>query len=112
GGQGRQALEGRGPTPKAEDRPYHVAYKKKQLKERSEAKREARERSRAGQAATFADEGGSTRRVAPKPISGRTSKPGVDVPEMMGGRNSVVEALRADIPAIALYIARGIEADE
>ncbi|HRQ01068.1 MAG TPA: 23S rRNA (guanosine(2251)-2'-O)-methyltransferase RlmB, partial [Terrimesophilobacter sp.] len=23
GGQGRQALEGKGPTPKAEDRPYH-----------------------------------------------------------------------------------------
>ena len=27
GGHGRQALEGRGPTPKAEDRPYHKAYK-------------------------------------------------------------------------------------
>ncbi|NCV81551.1 MAG: 23S rRNA (guanosine(2251)-2'-O)-methyltransferase RlmB, partial [Actinobacteria bacterium] len=23
GGHGRKALEGRGPTPKAEDRPYH-----------------------------------------------------------------------------------------
>ena len=27
GGNGRQALEGRGPTPKAEDRPYHKAYR-------------------------------------------------------------------------------------
>ena len=29
GGQGRQALEGRKPTPKAEDRPYHPAGKRK-----------------------------------------------------------------------------------
>jgi 23S rRNA (guanosine2251-2'-O)-methyltransferase len=29
GGHGRQALEGRGPTPKAEDRPYHKAFKAK-----------------------------------------------------------------------------------
>ena len=29
GGKGRQALEGRGPTPKAEERPYHVAAKRK-----------------------------------------------------------------------------------
>ena len=26
GGHGRKALEGKGPTPKAEDRPYHKAY--------------------------------------------------------------------------------------
>ena len=34
GGQGRQALEGRKPTPKAEDRPYHPAGKAKAAKER------------------------------------------------------------------------------
>ena len=33
GGKGRRALEGRGPTPKAEDRPYHVAHKRKQRAE-------------------------------------------------------------------------------
>ena len=27
GGHGRKALEGKGPTPKAEDRPYHKAFK-------------------------------------------------------------------------------------
>lgn len=113
GGQGRQALEGKGPTPKAEDRTYHVAFKKKQLKERSQAKQEAREKGRTARASAFSDDSAAgTRRSAPKPISGRSSKPGVDVPEMMGGRNSVVEALRAEIPAIALYIARGIETDE
>lgn len=30
GGRGRKALKGRGPTPKAEDRVYHKAYKAKQ----------------------------------------------------------------------------------
>ncbi len=39
GGHGRKALEGKGPTPKAEERTYHKAYKNKQLAERSAAKR-------------------------------------------------------------------------
>ena len=34
GGQGRQALEGKKPTPKAEDRPYHPAGKRKAAGER------------------------------------------------------------------------------
>ena len=34
GGHGKQALEGRGPTPKAEDRPYHKAYKAKAAAEK------------------------------------------------------------------------------
>ena len=37
GGQGAQALEGRKPTPKAEDRPYHPAGKRKAAKERFDA---------------------------------------------------------------------------
>ncbi len=41
GGHGRKALEGKGPTPKAEDRPYHKAYKSKQAAERAAAKRPA-----------------------------------------------------------------------
>ena len=34
GGHSRKALEGKGPTPKAEDRPYHVAHKRKVAAER------------------------------------------------------------------------------
>src|SRR5690606_38120894 len=34
GGLGRKALEGRGPTPKAEDRSWHVAGKRKAAQER------------------------------------------------------------------------------
>ncbi|WP_326562221.1 23S rRNA (guanosine(2251)-2'-O)-methyltransferase RlmB [Micromonospora sp. NBC_01796] len=47
-------------------------------------------------------------RVAP----GRKSNPAKDVPELLVGRNPVVEALRANVPATALYIAQGIEIDD
>ncbi|WP_431711160.1 23S rRNA (guanosine(2251)-2'-O)-methyltransferase RlmB [Glutamicibacter uratoxydans] len=80
GGKGRSSLEGRGPTPKAEDRPYHKAYRAKQLADRSSAKRPAR-------------------------------RPKVNA-EMVTGRNSVVEALRAAIPAKALHIAVRIDVDD
>ena len=42
GGNGKQALEGRGPTPKAEDRKNHKAFKMKQAAERK-AKAHAQE---------------------------------------------------------------------
>lgn len=35
-----------------------------------------------------------------------------DTPELLVGRNPVVEALRAEIPCTALYVAVGIESDE
>jgi 23S rRNA (guanosine2251-2'-O)-methyltransferase len=34
GGHGRRKLEGKGPTPKAEDRVYHAAHKRKVAAER------------------------------------------------------------------------------
>jgi len=37
GGRIRRGLEGRGPTPKAEDRPYHKAYAAKQARDRRSA---------------------------------------------------------------------------
>jgi len=96
GGQGRQALEGRGPTPKAEDRPYHPAGKRKAAQERYLAaggKRAAPERQPGQQ--------GRQRRSG--------SGEGIEV---VTGRNSVLEALRARIPATALYVAARIELDE
>lgn len=94
GGQGRQALEGRGPTPKAEDREYHPAYKARVLAERAAAKR-AGSGNRSNTAA-----GSSARR------------PKGDDTELVTGRNSVVEALRANIPATTLYIAARTEMDD
>jgi 23S rRNA (guanosine2251-2'-O)-methyltransferase len=97
GGQGRQALEGKKPTPKAEDRPYHPAGKRKAAQER------------------FVAAGGNKRASS----SGdpqrpqRQSKPkSSDETEVVTGRNSVLEALRAKIPVTALYIATRIEYDD
>ena len=97
GGQRRQGLEGRGPTPKAEDRTGHPAKRKAA----SAAKRAASQRSAPGQ------RGGS----APASRAPRRT-PGKDGPEQVAGRNSVVEALRAEIPAKALYVAQFIDSDD
>lgn len=42
GGRNRRALGGHGPTPKAEERTYHVAYQKKAAREREVAAEESR----------------------------------------------------------------------
>ena len=81
GGQRRRGLEGKGPTPKAADRPNHKAHK-------------AAERRGGGQA-------------------GRTStRKNKASSEMVAGRNSVLEALRADVPVTTMYVAGRIDSDD
>jgi 23S rRNA (guanosine2251-2'-O)-methyltransferase len=94
GGQGRQALEGKGPTPKAEDRTYHPKGKAKLARER------------------FVAAGGSDARRSSRSDSTKRAPKKTDEHELVTGRNSVLEALRAKIPAIALYIASKVEMDE
>jgi 23S rRNA (guanosine2251-2'-O)-methyltransferase len=89
GGHGRRRLTGKGPTPKAEERPGHPA----QRRARSAAKRTAA-------ASRPADTGRGSR-------GGRPAAPDT----LVIGRNAVVEALRAGLPAIALRIASGLERD-
>lgn len=86
GGHGRRALEGRGPTPPAKERPKHPAARKA----RAAAKRVEAERQRTG---------GRSRRSG-----------GSD--DIVAGRNAVVEALRASVPATTLYISVGLERDD
>ena len=97
GGQGRKSLEGKGPTPKAEDRSWHVAGKRKAAQER------------------YAAAGGTGRsgaRVAgSNPNRGGRPKQSDDT-ETVTGRNSVLEALRTRIPATAFYIAQRVEMDD
>ncbi|MET1036542.1 MAG: 23S rRNA (guanosine(2251)-2'-O)-methyltransferase RlmB [Arthrobacter sp.] len=90
GGHGRKSLEGKGPTPKAEERTYHKAYRAKQLGERAAAKTGGRPGGR------------------PARQGGR----GKGAEEMVTGRNSVVESLRAGIPAKVLYMATRIDVDD
>ncbi|HET7310197.1 MAG TPA: 23S rRNA (guanosine(2251)-2'-O)-methyltransferase RlmB [Mycobacteriales bacterium] len=90
GGHGRRQLEGKGPTPKAEDRPGHPAYRRK----RAAAKRAAS-------------------KPAPPSRTGRQPRAhAVAADEVVAGRNAVVEALRAAVPAMALYVATGVTRDE
>ncbi|GIJ51635.1 hypothetical protein Val02_85210 [Virgisporangium aliadipatigenens] len=57
--------------------------------------------------------GGPARpRGGPRVAPGRRSIPSKDSPELLVGRNPVVEALRAHVPVTALYVAQGIEVDE
>jgi 23S rRNA (guanosine2251-2'-O)-methyltransferase len=89
GGQRRRGLEGKGPTPKAEDRPKHKANRLAKSAEKRGAKPGAR---------PSASRGGSRR--------GKASS------EIVAGRNSVVEALRADVPVTTMYVAGRIDSDD
>ncbi len=93
GGNGRQALEGRGPTPKAEDRAWHPAGKRKAAAER------------------YAAAGGRGKPGGQPQSRPRAAKKDDDT-ETVTGRNSVLEALRAKIPATAFYIAQRVEMDD
>lgn len=99
GGLGRKALEGRGPTPKAEDRAWHPAGKRKAAAERYAA---SGGKGKPGQRQTS---GGNPNRSA------RVKDNTTDT-ETVTGRNSVLEALRAKIPATAFYVAQRVEMDD
>ena len=116
GGKGRQALEGRGPTPKAEDRKYHPASKAKALRERKASQTPRVTKAKPGTTAkkgeflasgtrTAGNAGGAAR-------TGRRVQKAADASEVLSGRNSVLEALRAKVPATALFIAARIEMDD
>ena len=94
GGQRRRGLEGKGPTPRAEDRPQHKAHKTAKAAAKSSGGRAPGGRSAAG------SRGGSTRR------GGKASS------EIVAGRNSVVEALRAEVPVTTMYVAGRIDSDD
>jgi 23S rRNA (guanosine2251-2'-O)-methyltransferase len=55
---------------------------------------------------------GKLGRSGPRIAPGRRSNPTKEGPELLLGRNPVVEALRARVPATALYVAQGIDIDE
>lgn len=91
GGRVRRGLEGRGPTPKAEDRPYHRAYRRRGPDE-------------------------SNKTTGNQPRGGRTTRPRTGGTATAGsdwviGRNAVLEALHAGLPVRRAYIAEGAERD-
>jgi 23S rRNA (guanosine2251-2'-O)-methyltransferase len=84
GGRVRRGLEGKGPTPKAEDRPYHAAYKAKKA---------------------------ATKRTPAKSRPPKTGRPGTGA-EWVAGRNAVLEAMEAGIPIKTAYVGEGAERDD
>ena len=88
GGHSRRRLEGKGPTPKAEDRTYHPAYKRKIQREAREAREAAIARARAK----------SSIKVAPGH-------------ELIAGRNPVAEAVRANVPIERVFVLDNVKDD-
>ena len=90
GGNRRKSLEGKGPTPKAENRTGHPA---------------ARRAAASAKRSQTAQRGG---RTAPK-VPYKANR---QISELIAGRNSVVEALRTGVPALTLYVAQNIDFDD
>ncbi|GAA1730661.1 23S rRNA (guanosine(2251)-2'-O)-methyltransferase RlmB [Isoptericola hypogeus] len=91
GGHSRKALEGKGPTPKAEDRTYHPAHKRK-------VEAEKRQTTQSGKGAAKGVVRGTRR-----PTGGA---------EVVAGRNAVLEALRNDVPMTVVHLAARIDHDD
>lgn len=85
GGKNKKRLTGKGPTPKAEDRPYHAAAKRKKA---------------------------AVKRAGDKPGASRLGRSEKPKGEIVSGRNAVLEALRAAVPATELLVARSIDVDD
>ena len=108
GGNRRQGLEGRGPTPKAEDRKYHPAAKAKAAKQARAAK--APKVAKKGEFLAPTNKTAGNAGAAAR--SSRRVQKATDSSEVLSGRNSVLEALRAKVPATSLFIANRIEMDD
>jgi 23S rRNA (guanosine2251-2'-O)-methyltransferase len=83
GGRRKRGLEGKGPTPKAVERKGHKAFESSKP---------------------------ATARADTKRSSGRSSS--AAPADWVAGRNAVVEALQARVPATSLYIAEHTERDD
>jgi 23S rRNA (guanosine2251-2'-O)-methyltransferase len=94
----RRALRGKGPTPKAENRPNHKRYRNKDDSTRKEFGRKRTERKRI-----------DSKRANQRRDFRREPREHHDT---IAGRNAVVEALRAGIPVKELVVAVGVDIDE
>ncbi len=98
GGQRKRGLAGKGPTPKAEDREKHAANRKNKGAER--------------RAEALAKGSGNTARAAGASRRPQRSPKSKESNEVIAGRNSVIEALRAEIPVKTMYLASRIDSDD
>jgi 23S rRNA (guanosine2251-2'-O)-methyltransferase len=100
GGYGKKRLEGKGPTPPAHMRPGHPAQ---------------RRAAQAARPATGGRAGGTargTRGRSVEEVSPERARGAGDAPEVVAGRNPVLESLRARVPATALYAGPRLDSDQ
>ena len=126
GGKGRDRLEGKGPTPPAHLRPGHPAQRRAEASARAASRGGTRRAGRPDSvdeprkpgAAAGAAPGGGGRSAGKAAAERRGEAPGGrargagDAAEVVAGRNAVLEALRAGVPAAALYAAPRRDADD
>ncbi|HEY6496816.1 MAG TPA: 23S rRNA (guanosine(2251)-2'-O)-methyltransferase RlmB [Trebonia sp.] len=103
GGFRRDRLEGKGPTPPAYLRPGHPA-------QRAAARAARAADGRPDQRASGRDD--TVRNRGEYSAGNPAARGSGEGPEMVAGRNSVVESLRAGIPAMALYVSGRAQEDE
>jgi 23S rRNA (guanosine2251-2'-O)-methyltransferase len=129
GGYGKRKLEGKGPTPKAEARPGHPAQRKAAAQAKKAADPRARGAesrakstdsrakstdSRARGAESRANGTGTRGASGPRGRAGdaRPRGAGSAAAEFVAGRNPVLEALQAKVPASALHVGPRLDSDE
>jgi 23S rRNA (guanosine2251-2'-O)-methyltransferase len=125
GGYGKRKLEGKGPTPPAEMRPGHPAQRKAMLQNRAATRSSDRTAPAADDRRPAdrrpadrrpgdwrsGDGGPADRGARGRPPAGGPRGAG-SAAEIVAGRNSVLESLRARVPASSLHVGPRLDADE
>jgi 23S rRNA (guanosine2251-2'-O)-methyltransferase len=125
GGHGKRRLEGKGPTPPAHLRPGHPAQRRAATRgdtgpgdgawDSAPARRPGPAAS-GGEPPPGASRGrgraGASRSAGRGEQAGRRPRGAGDAPEVVAGRNAVLEALTAGVPATALFAAQRRDADD
>jgi 23S rRNA (guanosine2251-2'-O)-methyltransferase len=117
GGYGKHKLAGKGPTPPAEMRPGHPAQRAAARAARAAASARTAAPGKAAPGRPPADGNATDGRSNPRTRSASAAPDRAQVrrddgPEMVAGRNPVVESLRAHVPAMALYVTGRAQEDE
>ena len=109
----RRALRGKGPTPRAENRPNHKKYRGGEDKKRRDV-RSGDSRRDEGKRGEFGRKRVERRRIDSKRGDRKRDfrREPREHHDTIAGRNAVVEALRAGLPAKELVVAIGVDIDE
>lgn len=112
GGKRAKGLEGKGPTPPADQRPNHKSYRGGGSTGKSGQGAPAPRRPDGAGGGPSSSGSGGAGGGRGRPRSSSTRRDAPDGPQIVVGRNPVVESLRAAVPATALHVAQGIDIDD